>query len=56
MSRGSNLRKAREAGYRARYDSRSRSSNPFSNGGQAWASLRGAWFDGWDTANKELGA
>ena len=47
-----NLRKARDAGYRARYADRARASNPFPNDA-AWGSLRGAWYDGWDRADKE---
>lgn len=49
---GTNKRKARDAGYRARYNEQPRSGNPFPPN-EAWASLRGAWYDGWDIANKE---
>jgi ribosome modulation factor len=48
-----NKRKARDAGYRARYQDRPRDGNPFP-ATEAWASLRGAWYDGWDTANGEV--
>jgi hypothetical protein len=47
-----NLRIARDAGYKARYDHRARRDNPFPNDA-SWASLRGAWYDGWDTAEGE---
>ena len=50
---GTNKRKARDAGYRARYEDKARRGNPFPNDA-AWGCLCGSWYDGWDTANKEL--
>lgn len=50
---GTNIRKARDAGYRACYNDKARSANPFP-ATEGWASLRGAWYDGWDRAYKEV--
>lgn len=52
MSKGTNIRKARDAGYRAHYSGIARTANPFP-ANDSWSSLRGAWYDGWDIAKGE---
>lgn len=47
-----NRRKARDAGYRARYDDQPRSDNPFRRT-PAFADLRAAWWEGWEEAHRE---
>lgn len=62
MSRSSNLRKARDAGYRARYAEEPYTVNPWRGtivSGDAsrrrqWVELRGAWYAGWDCADAEI--
>ena len=51
--RRDNLAVARSLGYKDREEARRpRHLNPFPPT-EGWASLRGAWYDGWDKANYE---
>lgn len=56
MPRSNNLRKARDAGYRARYAGEKATQNPWAFvPGEDWrVQLRYQWMEGWQRANNEL--